>query len=112
MKVLITGGAGFVGANLCRVLLEKGYQITVLDNLSTGRKSYLDGLFLTFVEGDIRDRDKLAELVPGHEGVVHLAAQAGVPASLKDPHYDCELNIIGTLNMLEASRFDGVQRFV
>ncbi len=112
MKILITGGAGFVGANLCRVLLEKGYQITVLDNLSTGRNAYLDGLPLAFVEGDIRDRDKLAELVPGHEGVVHLAAQAGVPASLEDPHYDCELNVIGTLNILEASRLGGVKRFV
>jgi UDP-glucose 4-epimerase len=111
-KILVTGGAGFVGANLVRMLLEKGYQVTVLDNLSVGNREYLEGLPINFIEGDILDADRVSRVVTGHDGIVHLAAQTGVPGSLKDPRRDCEVNVIGTLNMLEACRVADVSRFV
>lgn len=110
--MLVTGGAGFIGANLVRMLLDHGYQVTVLDNLSTGRQDYLDGLPVEFVEGDILDAELVNRVVPGHDGVAHLAAQTGVPGSLADPRRDCEVNVIGTLNMLDACRQAGVERFV
>ncbi len=104
MKILVTGGAGFVGANLVRLLLEKGHKVRVLDNFSAGTRHYLDGLDLEIVEGDILDTEIVAQAVAGVDGIVHLAAQTGVPGSLKDPRRDCEVNVIGTLNMLEAAR--------
>ena len=112
MKVLVTGGAGFIGANLVRLLLEQGHAVTVLDNLSAGRRAYLEGVPLTFVEGDILEAALVERVVAGHDGVVHLAAQTGVPGSLADPRQDCEVNVIGTLNVLEACRQAGVERFV
>jgi len=111
-KILVTGGAGFIGANLVRMLLKRGYQVTVLDNLSTGQREYIEDLPIRFVEGDILDADLVNRVVPGHNGVVHLAAQCGVPASLANPRRDCEVNIVGTLNPLEASRMNGIRRFV
>lgn len=112
MRVLVTGGAGFIGANLTRLLLEHGHSITVLDNLSSGRNAYLDDLPLEFIEGDILDCDLVRQIISGHDGVVHLAAQTGVPGSLVDPYRDCEVNVSGTLNMLEACRQAEVGRFV
>jgi UDP-glucose 4-epimerase len=116
-SVFVTGGAGFIGANLVRMLLGHGYQVTVLDNLSTGRREYLDGLPIEFIKGDILDAGLVKRVVPGHDGVVHLAAQCGVPGSLADPRHDCEVNVIGTLNLLEACRNVkrstlNVQRFI
>jgi len=102
--VLVTGGAGFVGANLLRMLLQQGYGVTVFDNLSTGKLEHLEGLEVRVVEGDIRDRHAVDEAVPGHHAVIHLAAQTGVPGSLEDPRLDCETNILGTMNFLEACR--------
>jgi len=111
--VLVTGGAGFIGANLVRLLLERGYPVTVLDNLTAGRRRYVSNLPVKLVEGDILDSELLARLVPGHGRVVHLAAQTGVPASLADPRRDCEVNVVGTLNLLEAARCSGQSvRFV
>lgn len=104
MRVLVTGGAGFIGANLVRMLLDHDYQVTVLDNLSTGRREYLDGQPIEFIEGDILDADLVNRVVPGHDDIVHLAAQTGVPGSLADPRRDCEVNVVGTLNLLEACR--------
>lgn len=103
-RILVTGGAGFIGANLVRILLNHGYQVTVLDNLSTGQREYLTGLPIEFIQGDVLDIELVGQVVPGHEGIVHLAAQTGVPDSLVDPRRDCEINVIGTLNLLEACR--------
>ena len=104
--VLVTGGAGFIGANLVRMLLERGYQVTVLDNLVAGRLEYLEGLPIRFIRGDILDRATVDAAVAGQSGVIHLAAQTGVPGSLRDPKKDCEINILGTLNLLEACRME------
>jgi UDP-glucose 4-epimerase len=111
-RLLITGGAGFIGANLVRLLLAQGYTIRILDNFSTGRRSYLDGLAVEIVVGDILDRGVVETAVANIDGVVHLAAQTGVPDSVTDPFYDCQLNVMGTLNLLQASRQANVTRFV
>ena len=111
-KVLITGGAGFIGANLVRLLLAEGYQIRVLDNFSTGQRSYLVGLEIELIEGDILDRKVVDTAVQRVDAIVHLAAQTSVPESVTDPFYDCQLNIVGTLNLLEACRQADVPRFV
>jgi UDP-glucose 4-epimerase len=112
LNILVTGGAGFIGANLVRLLLDEGHNVRVLDNFSTGQRHYLAGLDLEIIEGSILDPDVVASAVVGRDGVVHLAAQTGVPGSLADPHHDCETNVLGTLTMLEACRRAGVRRFV
>jgi UDP-glucose 4-epimerase len=111
-KVLITGGAGFIGANLVRRLLAEGKSLRVLDNFSTGQRSYLAGLDIELVEGDILDRVVVETAVRDVDGVIHLAAQTSVPDSVDDPFYDCQLNVLGTLNLLEACRQAQVPRFV
>ena len=103
-RVLVTGGAGFIGANVVRMLLDGGYQVTVLDNLNAAAGGNLEGLSVELIQGDILDADIAARAVRGHDAVIHLAAQTGVPASLEDPRADLETNVIGTLNMLEAVR--------
>lgn len=112
MQILVTGGAGFVGANLVRLLLEQDHQVRVLDNFSAGQRAYLMDLPLEVIEGDILDLDIVSHAVAGVEGVVHLAAQTGVPGSIEDPRLDCQVNVVGTLNLLEACRHQGVSRFV
>lgn len=111
-QVFITGGAGFVGVNLVRRLLAAGYAVTVFDNFSVGRHEDLAGLPLRIIEGDILDAPALAAHVPGHQAIVHLAAQTGVPGSVANPRRDCEVNVTGTLNLLEAARAAEVSRFV
>lgn len=111
-RILVTGGAGFVGANLVRLLLDQNLSVTVLDNFSVGKREYLQGLDIEIVEGDILDSTLVNEIVAGHDGIVHLAAQTGVPGSIENPRRDCEVNIVGTLNFLEAARHNGIQRFV
>ena len=101
-----------MGANLVRMLLDQGHSVRVLDNLSTGRPEHLDDLDMEIVEGDILSRDQIRRAISGIDGVVHLAAQTGVQESIQDPHKDCQVNVIGTLNLLEASKNAGVKRFV
>ena len=106
MKVVVTGGAGFIGANLSRTLLanESISQVVVLDNLSTGNRSNLDGIDVEFVEGDILEPADLDRCLDGAAAVVHLAARPSVPRSVKDPVASHLANATGTVNVLEAAR--------
>ena len=106
MKVVVTGGAGFIGANLSRTLLanESISQVVVLDNLSTGNRSNLDGIEVEFVEGDILEPADLDRCLDGAAAVVHLAARPSVPRSVKDPVASHLANATGTVNVLEAAR--------
>ncbi len=113
---LVTGGAGFIGSNLCEAILEKGYQVRCLDNLSTGKKENID-LFIehpnyTFIEGDIRDYETCLEACDNVDYVLHQAAWGSVPRSIEMPQFYEEVNIKGTLNMMEAARQTGVKKFV
>lgn len=104
MKVLVTGGAGFVGANLCRTLLAEQHEVLVLDDLSTGYRSNLAGVDVELHEGSILDADLVAEVMVGVESVVHLAARGSVPRSVADPMRTNEVNVTGTLTVLQAAR--------
>ncbi|WP_182902007.1 NAD-dependent epimerase/dehydratase family protein [Microbispora sp. H10830] len=106
MRVLVTGGAGFIGANLCRTLTTRPEveSVTVLDDLSSGDAANLADVGADLVTGSILDRDLLAELVPGATHVIHLAARPSVPRSVKDPLASHAVNATGTLHVLEACR--------
>ncbi|MFI7706005.1 NAD-dependent epimerase/dehydratase family protein [Nonomuraea sp. NPDC049480] len=106
MNVLVTGGAGFIGANLCRALAARPEieNVTVLDDLSSGDLANLDGVAVRFVRGSILDADLLADLVADATTVVHLAARPSVPKSLADPLATHDINVTGTLRVLEACR--------
>ena len=109
MKSLVTGGAGFIGSNLVDALLARGDEVTVVDDLSTGRRSNLDGALAAgaeLVELDIRDAAALAALAGERrpETVFHLAAQIDVRKSLEDPAFDAAVNVGGTANVLDAAR--------
>jgi len=113
---LVTGGAGFIGSNVVEALLDKGYVVRVLDDLSQGNQENVD-LFLdhdnyTFIEGDIRDLDTCLKATDGVNYVSHQAAWGSVPRSIEMPLFYEEVNIKGTLNMLEASRQNDVKKFV
>lgn len=113
---LVTGGAGFIGSNLCEALLKLGYQVRCLDDLSTGKQANVD-LFLdhpnyTFIKGDIKDFDTCLKATEGVDYVLNEAAWGSVPRSIEMPLFYCANNIQGTLNMMEASRRNGVKRFV
>ena len=117
MKALVTGGAGFIGSNLVDALLARGDSVTVVDNLSTGRRSNLDQALAAgaeLAELDIRDAAALAELVGSVKPqiVFHLAAQIDVRRSLQDPAFDASVNVGGTANLLEAMRAAGSPRLV
>jgi UDP-glucose 4-epimerase len=106
-EVVVTGGAGFIGSNLCRTLLEKGAKVTAFDNLYSGKMEFIEDLLdkgLNFVQADIRDPAALEKATKNSEVIFHLAAQTSVPFSMKNPQEDCEINVIGTLNVLEAAR--------
>jgi len=114
MKHLVTGGAGFIGSNLAQRLLELGYHVRILDNLSTGRKDNLAEIAgdVEFIEGDIRNVATVEKAVRGMDYVFHQAALPSVPRSVADPVTSNEVNIVGTLNLLEAARRAAVRRFV
>jgi UDP-N-acetylglucosamine/UDP-N-acetylgalactosamine 4-epimerase len=113
---LVTGGAGFIGSNLCEVLLEKGYKVKCLDNMSNGKQENVD-LFIhnpnyTFIKGDIRDFNTCLNACKDVDYVLHQAAWGSVPRSIEMPILYEEINIKGTLNMLEAARQKEVKKFV
>jgi len=112
-NVLVTGGAGFIGSNIVNKLIENGHVVTVLDNLSSGQRSNLEEFpNVRFIEGDIRDESAVAEAVKGNAIVFHLAASVGNKRSIDYPLVDAEINVLGTLKVLEASRKAGVRKIV
>jgi len=113
MKILVTGGAGFIGSNLARQLLKDGHQVTILDNLSSGYKCNLDNCpAVDFVHGDIREEKTVQRVTEGRNVVFHLAASVGNKRSIDDPHTDSEINVLGTLRVLEAARKARVRKVV
>lgn len=113
MKCLVTGGAGFIGSNLVQQLLKDGHEVVALDNLLSGYRSNLDPYpQIRFVEGDVRDEVAVAEAMKGMEVVFHLAASVGNKRSIDHPITDAEINVIGTLRVLEAARKNGVRKIV
>ena len=117
MRALVTGGAGFIGSNLVDALLDRGDEVTVVDNLATGRLENLDGARrrgIAFHEADITDAERLRKVFAGARPdiVFHLAAQIDVRKSIEDPAWDASINVGGTINVLEAGRHSGVARVV
>lgn len=113
MKVLVTGGAGFVGSQIVKQLHRRGHEPVVYDNLSTGYRKNLDGVSdVRLVVGDIRDTDRLHLAMAGCEIVFHLAASVGNLRSLQNPIEDSEVNVLGTLNVLESVRLNGVKKII
>jgi UDP-glucose 4-epimerase len=111
-KALVTGGAGFIGSNLVRALLERGDAVRVLDNFSTGNRANLEGLDVEIVEGELRSYERVHNAVRGSEVVYHLGALGSVPRSVQDPLTSSAVNVEGTLNVLLAARDEGVRRVV
>ena len=111
-RVLVTGGGGFIGSNLVRALLERGDEVRVLDNFSTGNRANLAGLDIEVVEGELRSYERVHNAVRGVETVFHLGALGSVPRSVQDPLTSNAVNVDGTLNVLLAARDEGVRRVV
>ncbi len=109
MKVLVTGGSGFIGSEVCRRLLAAGHEVSVLDDLSSGFRHNLAGLDVRFTEGSVLEADRLAEAAAGAEAVIHLAAMVSVPQSVEQPLACHEVNATGTVRVLEAARTSGAQ---
>lgn len=112
MKALVTGGAGFIGSNLVYELLRAGHEVAVLDNFLSGHRVNVDDVDVEVVEGDIRDESAVARAVRGAEVVFHLAASVGNKRSIDQPLDDAEINVLGTLRVLEAARRAGVRKIV
>ena len=116
MKILITGGAGFIGSNLCDYFIQKGNEVICLDNFATGHLHNLNGVInnlnFTLIEGDIRNIEDCKKAVQGVDYVLHQAALGSVPRSINDPITTNEVNVSGFLNMLTVSRDAKVKRFV
>lgn len=113
MKVLVTGGAGFIGSNIVRQLVADGHDVTVLDNLLSGHRSNLVPFSqINFIQGDTRDEAMVAKAIEGAEVVFHLAASVGNKRSIDYPLIDAGINVIGTINVLEAARKAGVRKIV
>lgn len=113
---LVTGGAGFIGSNLCEAILKLGYKVRCMDDLSTGKQKNVD-LFIdnpnyTFIKGDIKDFDACLKATDGVDYVLNQAAWGSVPRSIEMPVFYCANNILGTVNMMEAAKQNGVKTFV
>ena len=115
-KILVTGGAGFIGSNLCEVLLSKDNKVVCLDNFATGKRKniaeFLEDPNFTLIEGDIRELDDCLNAAKDVDYVLHQAALGSVPRSINDPITSNDVNVSGFLNMLVAARDNGVKRFV
>ena len=115
-RVLVTGGAGFIGSNLCEALLEKQNTVMCLDNFATGKREniadFLNNSDFTLIEGDIRNLEDCHKASQGVDYILHQAALGSVPRSIKDPITSNDVNVSGFLNMLLAARDNGVKRFV
>ena len=113
---LVTGGAGFIGSNLCEAILELGYHVRCLDNLSTGKKEYtelfLDNQKYEFIKGDITDLQTCMDACRGVDYILHQAAWGSVPRSIEKPLFYFRNNVTGTVNLLEAARCNHVRKFV
>ena len=114
--IFVTGAAGFIGSNLCEAILDMGYTVRALDDLSTGKQAnvdmFADNPRYTFIKGDIKDLDTCMTACEGVDYVLNQAAWGSVPRSIEMPLFYCRNNIEGTLNMLEAARQKGVKKFV
>ena len=113
-KYLVTGGAGFIGCNLARFLLARGHAVTVLDNFSTGKHENLEEILdrIELIEGDIRDSAAVDRAIAGCDAVFHEGALGSVPRSVKDPLTSHDVNVNGTITVLESARAAGVKRIV
>lgn len=116
MKILVTGGAGFIGSHLSEKLLELGHEVRVLDNLYSGTESNLSGFAddpsFEFQEGDVRNSDDVEEAVSGVDAVFHEAAVTSVPVSVEKPEFTREVNLGGTKNLLEKCESEGLEKFI
>ncbi len=112
MKILVTGGAGFIGSHIVEMYQGKADEIRVLDNLRTGYRHNLDGLEHTFFEGSVTDRDLVEEAVEGVDHIFHLAALVSVPESMGKPGECVDINVHGLLNVLEEASVAGVKKLV
>ena len=112
MKYLVTGGAGFIGSHITRTLLERGDQVRILDNFSSGKRENLKGLDVELIEGDLRDASKVAEAVKGMNIVFHEAAFVSVPESMEKPLECLDVNVTGTSMLFDAARKAGIKRVV
>lgn len=111
MKILVTGGAGFIGSNVSKLLINQGHSVTVLDNLSHGHKEAIDNR-AEFFQADILDQEALEKILPGHDGVIHMASLIEVGESVKKSVEFAENNILGTVKLLEAMRNAGVKKII
>jgi UDP-glucose 4-epimerase len=113
MRVLITGGCGFIGTNLvARMNAVGGYDVRVFDNESLGKREHLAGLNVEFVRGDLRNRADIEGALLGREAVIHLAADTRVMDSIDNPQFNFDVNVVGTLNLLESMRKQGVRQLI
>jgi UDP-glucose 4-epimerase len=112
-KVFVTGGAGFIGSNVVKIFSKNSFRVTVYDNLSTGYIENLSDLpNINFIKGDILDKECLIKASENHDIVIHMAANIGNVKSLIDPNFDSTVNILGTLNVLEALKINKIKKIV
>lgn len=110
-KLIVTGGAGFIGSHLADKLIELGHEVIVIDNLMLGKKEFVNKK-ANFIKTDIRDYKKITKYFKGAEAVFHLAADPRLPVSIEDPITTHEINVTGTINVLEAARQNGVKKVI